>query len=269
MDPDDKPSSKSSRSVERGIRVLDALSKAEREISLAELSHNVDLHQSTVYRILTAFKKFGYVDQNNQNSKYRLGPMVFSLSDSFMRANEIHDLVFEELTKLRDYCGETVHYAVRSGNEVVYVEKIQGIHPVGVLSNSIGQRNPLHCTAVGKTLLAWLPVDVLEKIIEQYPFTPRTPYTIVDPQFFLEELGKIKATGYAENREEIEIGVAAIASPVFDRAGVVGAVSITAPVGRLSEIMDKQDMVGKLIETCAMVSTYMIHRIDDLPGIKK
>ncbi len=256
---DEIPSSKSSRSIERGIRVLEALSKAEREISLAELSQNAQLNQSTVYRILTTYKKFGYVEQNKQSSKYRLGPIVLSLSDAYMRTNNIHALVIEELTKLRDYCGETVHYAVRSGNEVIYVEKIQGVHPVGVLSNAIGQRNPLHCTAVGKALLAWLPEGTLEEVIKQYPFSSRTLNSIVDRQYFLEELKIVKRNGYAENREEIEIGVRAIAAPVFDRAGVVGAVSITGPVARMSEIIVQLNLVKELQETCARIGKFMFH----------
>lgn len=264
MISDEIPSSKSSRSIERGVRVLEVLSKAEREISLVELSQNATLNQSTVYRILTAFKKYGYVEQNKQSSKYRLGPMVFSLSHAFMRSNNIHALVIEDLTKLRDYCGETVHYAVRSGNEVVYIEKIQGIHPVGVLSNAIGQRNPLHCTAVGKTLLAWLPDEMINEIINNYPFVSRTPKTIVDPLSFIEELQRVRLNGYADNQEEIEIGVRAIAAPVFDQAEIVGAVSVTGPVIRLSEIMVQLDLVQRLKETCDMISKFIIHRTDDL-----
>jgi len=256
---DETTASNSSRSIERGVRVLEALSKAEREISLAELSQNASLNQSTVYRILSTYKKFGYVEQNKQSSKYRLGPVVLSLSNAYTRSNNIQSLVIEELTNLRNYCGETIHYAVRSGNEVVYVEKIQGVHPVGVLSNAIGQRNPLHCTAVGKALLAWLPEETLEQVVKDYIFTSRTLNSITEPQSFIEELKSVKRNGYAENREEIEIGVRAIAAPVFDRAGVVGAVSITGPAARMSEIVEQLDLVSKLLETCTRIGTFMFH----------
>ncbi len=263
MKSEEIPSSKSSRSIERGVQVLEALSKAEREISLIELSQNTDLNQSTVYRILTAFKKYGYVEQNRQSSKYYLGPKVISLSYSFMQLKNIHTLVIDELTKLRDYCGETVHYAVRSGNEVVYVEKIQGVHPVGVISNAIGQRNPLHCTAVGKVLLAWLPDEMIHKIVAQYHFVSRTSNTIVDPKIFIEELRSVRIKGYAENNEEIEIGVAAIAAPVFDRTEIVGAVSVSGPVTRLYEIVIQLDLAQKIKSTCTMISRFMTHRTDD------
>lgn len=246
-----------SRSIERGMKVLDGLSKAGHEISLSELSNNVALNQSTVYRILTTFKEYGFVEQRKKTSEYRLGPMVLSLASSYMRSLNIREVVFEELTDLRDFTSETVHYAVRSGNEVIYVEKIQGIHPVGTISNTIGQRAPLHSTAVGKSLLAWLPQETLKEIIQNYQFTKVTQFTITDPETFFIELAKVKAEGFSHNRQEAEIGLAAIASPIFGAEGVVGAISITGSTSRIEEIIESLNIKEKLKETCNRISTIM------------
>lgn len=249
--------SNNSRSIERGLLILGVLAQCGGEITLLELSNRVELNQSTVYRILSTFKKFNYVEQNKSNNKYRIGPAVLALSSGYLRSVNARDAVIQILTGLRDFCGETIHYAVRSGNELIYVEKIQGLHPIGLIATTMGERAPLHCTAVGKSLLAWLPAKLKQQIVNNYDFVRKTPATIVSPEAFLQELEEVKKRGYALNREEAEEGVSAIAAPVFNQQGVIGAISVTGPSSRIYEIISTLNLVDELKKASEKVSQLM------------
>lgn len=245
----------STRSIERAILILNELSRARGELGILEISQNLGINQSTVYRIVSTFKKYGYIEQNAGSSKYRLGASLLPLSKGYLQSFPIRETIHEILTQFRDRCRETVHYAVRSGNEIIYLEKIQGLHPIGIVATNFGDRAPLHCTAMGKVFLAYSPQAIIEDLLKNYRLEKKTPSTIIEKDELLRELEGVRKKGYAINREELEIGVGAVAVPIFDSTGLIGAISATGPANRIYELTSTMDLVNQIIETGNEISS--------------
>jgi DNA-binding IclR family transcriptional regulator len=136
------------------------------ELSAAELSKETGLDPSTVFRLLVTLEGEGFVELNRATSKYRPGVALLELGSRFLKNSDIRSRSIGYLERLRDEFGETVHLTILDGDEVVYLEKLAGLHPIGFMSSRVGDRNPAHCTGVGKALLAYLPD---QELAELYP----------------------------------------------------------------------------------------------------
>ena len=227
------------RTVDRALTILKLFIDCDSALSLTEISRKGQLNQSTAYRLLGTLVKDGFVEQSPQTGKYRLGVATLALGDAFLRQNDLCQRAHEPLVQLRNSCGETVHLAILEGSEVVYLDKLPGLHPIGLMSSRVGGRSPAHCTGVGKVLLAYKPneVIILSNISEN--FKSFTPHTITTQQTLSEELRMIRLNGYGVDNEEHEIGVACIAGPIFDHRGILAAFSVSGPVERIKANMNE------------------------------
>jgi IclR family KDG regulon transcriptional repressor len=231
------------RSVERALSILHLFVLGEAEIGLSDISARAGLHQSTVFRLLVTLSASGFIEQNRQTGRYRLGPAALSLGQAFMRHSDLRQIAEFPLASLRDRSGETVHLATLDRAEIIYLEKLPGLHPIGLMSSRVGDRSPAHCTGLGKALLAHEP----EPLIREYfkaglrAFTPRT---ITHIGTLLRELEKVRQSGYAVDDEEHEVGVVCVAAPVSDSRRVVAAISVAGPAERIRE----EDRDSKLTE---------------------
>ena len=141
------------RTVDRALKILKLFIDCDTALSLTDISRKGQLNQSTVYRLLGTLVKDGFVEQSPQTGKYRLGVAALALGEAFLRQNDLCQRAHEALVQLRNSCGETVHLAVLEGSEVVYLDKLPGLHPIGLMSSRVGGRSPAHCTGVGKVSL--------------------------------------------------------------------------------------------------------------------
>lgn len=239
--------------LNKAFSVLDILLKNNAPMSMTEISAELGLYPSTIHRILDTLKYGGYVEQDPNTQKYQLGLKLLELG--MARLNQI-DLVKEAkpfLKELVKKCNETVHLAVLEDTNVLYLAKEESTQTIRMISY-VGKRAPLHCTALGKILLAFLPTDKREYLLNKMELFKLTENTITDKDKLQEELRRIKQVGFALDKEENEKYVRCIAAPIRDYKGrVIAAVSISGPSYRINE--DNQNhLKEELVSTCQKIS---------------
>ncbi|MDW8103198.1 MAG: IclR family transcriptional regulator [Anaerolineae bacterium] len=220
-------------SLPKGIKLLEILADTGSAMGVSELSRALGLDKSTVYRLLATLKARGYVEQDPETRKYAIGPKMIAISSRILGNNDVYLQARPFMKKLLQETRETVHLAMLMENQVVYIA--QEISPEMVSVNTeIGQREPVHCTAVGKALVAFLPDEELEEVIRRLDFRRYTPRTITDPNQFRLHCQQIRAQGYAVDDEELHPGVRCIAAPILRYDGiVVASLGISGPTIRL------------------------------------
>lgn len=245
------------RSVQRALTLLCTFLAHDGELSAAELSKETGLDPSTVFRLLVTLEAQGFVEINHATGKYRPGVVLLELGSRFLKNNDIRSRSIGYLERLRDEFGETVHLTILDGNEVVYLEKLAGLHPIGFMSSRVGNRNPAHCTGVGKALLAYLSD---EELAQRYPdgrLKRYTDQTITDLEELRAELARVRSQGYATDLEEHEVGVKCVAVPTFDHKEIAAAVSVSGPVDRMDDHIANDDLINTLMEVAAQISEQM------------
>lgn len=233
MDPSDRPAAARELDPDSVLAkilvVLGAFTVEDHAVTLAELGRRTSLPKSTLHRVcqdLVAGRLLDRVDGG-----YRLGGKLFEMGMRASVERRLADVATPFMEDLYELTHETVHLGVREGSEVVYVAKIGGHSQVAAPSR-VGGRLPLHCTAIGKTLLAHAPADVAGRYLAG-PLVRRTPRTVIGPGLLRQQLERIRETGVAFEHEESAAGLVCIASPVFDSDGdIVSALSVTGPITR-------------------------------------
>ncbi|MEO8907138.1 MAG: IclR family transcriptional regulator, partial [Microbacteriaceae bacterium] len=208
-----------SQSVARALEMLTALGSAPR--SLDELAETVGVHKSTVLRLLQTMEAERFVMHDSAH-RYRLGSRLFDLAQLSLEQRDVRAVARPYLERLNASTGQTVHLAAYESGEAVYIDKLDALQGVRMYSR-VGLRAPVHCTAVGKVLIAALPVAVAEKIADTIDYPPMTPNTISSAAGFRAELERVRRAGYAEDHEEHEAFINCIAAPIRDRSGGVVA----------------------------------------------
>lgn len=226
---------KTVQSIERALDILLTFSKEEPELGLVDICKKVNLTKGTVYRLVYTLVSRGFLSQNDSNSKYTLGPKVFEIGSIALSQLEIRKVAYSSIEELRNTTGETVHLVVQYNDEVVYLEKVDSPRSISMRS-WIGQRMPMYCTAVGKTILASLSEEEVYSICGSGKMKRITPNTITSYENLIIELQKVKEQGYAIDDEENEEGLRCIAAPVKNNKGkVIAAISVSAPLMRMDD----------------------------------
>jgi DNA-binding IclR family transcriptional regulator len=204
-------------------------------LHFAELQANLDLHKSTLYRLLEAMRAYGLIEHDEKSGKYYLGLKLFQLGMIAVERLEISECASSALEQLVEQTGETAHLCVLDGSEVVYVAKVESKQTLRMPSN-IGRRNPAYCTGVGKAILAHVPEEQLKTYLTNTPLRAYTDRTVVDPTLLMKQLREVASRGYSVDDEEINEGLRCIGAPVRDYSGeVIAAVSIAGPTMRITK----------------------------------
>jgi len=212
------------QSLDRAFDILELLSREQHGLNLTEIGNRLDLHKSTVYRLLQALKQRGYIEKSAQGA-YRLGMEFIELSSLYLNNLELKTEAQPILRELSSLSGNTAFLATLQENEVVYIDKMETHNSLRKYS-IIGQRAPLYCTALGKSMLSGMAEDQIRKLyggIELRAFTSRTITKVDD---LVAEIEKIRRRGWSVDDEEYEQGLRCIGAPIRDyRNEVIGAVS--------------------------------------------
>ncbi|MCS7259778.1 MAG: IclR family transcriptional regulator [Anaerolineae bacterium] len=224
---------KTSTTVTKAFAILDFLaSNAESGASLAAISSRLGISKSTAHRYMATLEELAVVERDAKDH-FRLGVKLIELAGAVLSNHSLHKVSEPFLRELATRTQETVHLATPSGDEVVYIAKIESTHTVGMTSR-IGARVPMYCTALGKSILAHYPVERIKEIIRG-GLLARTPHTITSPVALHAELERVRAQGYAVDDQENELGVRCVGAPIFDYTGnVVGAISVSGPADRMT-----------------------------------
>jgi DNA-binding IclR family transcriptional regulator len=234
--------------------ILDVLLEHKTPMTMSEISEKLKFYPSTVHRILDTLKYGGYVEQNPDNQKYQLGLKLLELG--MAKIHQI-DLVKEAkpfLKELAKKCNETVHLAILEDTNVLYLAKEESSQTIRMISY-VGRRGPLHCTALGKVLLAFLPLEERGELLDRLELFRLTENTITDRVQLETELNTIIEKGFAMDREENEKDVRCLAAPVKNYKGrVIAAVSISSPAYRVNK-ENQNHLKEYLITACQKISS--------------
>ncbi|MBN1966130.1 MAG: IclR family transcriptional regulator [Anaerolineae bacterium] len=232
--------SKGVQSVERAFALLELLGGAVESMGLSELALHSDLPMGTVHRLLNTMVSLGYVEQDHETRKYALGIRLLHLRGAVTSRLNLGAHAMPIMKSLMRRVNETVHLAVLNQGEVVYIDRVEGFQTLGMYTQ-IGKRAPVHCTALGKVLLAHAAEDVLRQAVERHGLPRHTAKTLTEVEALRADLACIRERGYALDDEESEYGVRCVAAPVRDyRGNVIAAVSISGPAARVRPERDPE-----------------------------
>jgi DNA-binding IclR family transcriptional regulator len=221
-------------SVANSIRVLTSFSGEEDELGITTLATRLRLAKSTVHRLATTLTSAGFLEQNAETGKYRLGVALFELGALVRRRMDVANEARPKLRELLEKTGETVQLGIVDQFSVLYVYEMESRHAIRMAA-AVGGRAPLHCTAVGKVLLAFQPADYVKQVLER-GLSANTSRTLTRRDAVLEMLEEVRQREYSIDDEESEIGLRAIAAPVRNHTGaVIAALGVAAPVQRMSK----------------------------------
>jgi DNA-binding IclR family transcriptional regulator len=214
--------------LDRAVTILNILADARQGVGLADIAIAAGVHKSTAHRIIMSLEGQRLI-QRDPTGKYLLGLRLFELGSAAIAQFNIRDRARRFLENVVNESGETVHLCVMDAGEVLYLDKVEPSRSIR-MSSRIGLRNPAHCTAVGKAMMAWLPDVEVEAIVQRHGLRRFTAKTITTLAELRAELGRIRECGYAVDDEEHEDGVRCVGSVVRDHSGrPAAAMSISAP----------------------------------------
>ncbi|MEC2078164.1 IclR family transcriptional regulator [Metabacillus fastidiosus] len=223
------------KSVDRALKIITMVSTRKEGMGVTELAAFLDLNKSTIFRLLATLAEHGFIEQDPETKKYRLGYKYLELSSMLLESIDLRTQAKPFLKELESHTNEVIHLVVYDQGEVVYIEKLEGNETLRTHSQ-VGRRAPIHCTSVGKVILAYLPDEEILNIIEKHGLPKHTEQTISDKEAFLEELNRIKEQGYGTEFEENEPGITCIAAPIFDNSKkITAAISISGPSIRMTD----------------------------------
>lgn len=216
------------QSLARGLKILDLLGEAEDGVGITEVAEKMGIDKGSASRLIATLARYGYAEKDLSTRRFHLGPMVVSLSRVMLQRNPLRETAKPYLRQLMEQTGECSHLAVAAQGKVLYIDQVES--PATLRVNAqVGKIAPMHCTALGKALLAFGDYEVTE------PLESFTARTITDPGMLRAQLDQVRKQGYAVDDEEYDYGVRCISVPVFDfREKVVGSIGVSGPAARMT-----------------------------------
>jgi DNA-binding IclR family transcriptional regulator len=221
------------QALDRAFAVLDLLAESDTPLGLAQVALSLQLHKSTAHRFLMVLEQHRMVERTS-GGKFRLGLRLFDFGNRAIEQYDLRDRAQPHLRRLVVETEETAHLCILEQTRVIYIDKIEPTRAVRMITR-IGASNPVHCTSVGKAILAFLPEERITDILNRTRFEHFTSRTISTPEALRAEIDKTRRRGYAVDDEELEEGLRCIAVPVLDAQRLpVAAVSISGPSFRVT-----------------------------------
>ena len=245
-------------SVTSALLVMQAFSAEEAEIGISSLAKRLKLAKSTVHRLAVTLASEGFLEQNAENGRYRLGLSLFTLGALARRRLDGSNVSRPLLGVLRDKFQEAATLAILSRTSIMYLHNLESGRAIGIRAY-IGDLKPAACTAEGRVLLAYGPPAVLADVLKE-GIEARTPRTLTTPAALQRALDEVRLAGYAIDDEESEVGMRCGAAPVRDISGkVIAAVGLAGPTQRLTK-KDLRAMAPEVVATGEAVSVRLGYR---------
>ncbi len=216
------------QSLARGLEILNRMAQNPEGLSVTVLAEEMGLDKASASRLLSTLAAYGYAEKDLITRRYSLGPQVMTLSKSLLSRLHLREVAKPYLRQLMSMTGECAHIGILAQDKVLYIDQVES--PASLRVNAeIGHLAPLHCTALGKVLLAFSYIPLPESLDKL------TQNTIVSHGRLKKELETIRENGFAIDDEEYDTGVRCIAAPIFDfRDKVVGAIGVSGPTTRMT-----------------------------------
>ena len=249
-----KPQRSKPNAIEKALDILELFIPYDQEMGTVEISKKLGLHRATASRTLMTLARRGFLQQNPNTKKFRLGRSSLELGKAISRnlSNGLIPIAKPYLDDLSRVLEETVLIEVFTGTETFIGYIVEGIQRVRV-AGTLGDRLPVHAAAGAKAVLAFLPPETVERLVGK-KLPPLTPNTITDFRIFSNELERVRCQGVSFDNEEIDVGINAIAVPIFNHNDLpVAAVVVAGPSRRIRTAIDSP-LVSQLKEVSAKIS---------------
>jgi len=247
--PTENKSDSTIKSVHKALDIIDFLADSSHDVSVTELSEQLQINKSTISKMLSTLDLHGYVRQNPQTHRYRIGFKPMLLAQKTKNNMEIQSIAEPFLLHLRDITGETVNFALYSNLTLTYVATFEGLYPVR-LSSTAGMRASLTSSAVGKAALAFLHEPDRSSLLSEVTNDMLPP----EKENFIKNIEVIRRRGFSINIDELTKGVSGVGAPIFDYSGkMVAAVAVAG----LSVRMDNSvlnSFGSTLLDSCNCIS---------------
>jgi IclR family transcriptional regulator, KDG regulon repressor len=239
--------------LDRTFEIINTLAETHSKLSVTELAARLGLHKSTAHRLLMVLESNRFVERDKDGGKYHLGSRIMELGLSALSRLDVCEIAKPYLRNLVEEAGETAHMGVLRGGEVVSVVNVESSQTLRTPA-TVGTRTPVHCTSLGKAIMAFGSSDAIDIYLRDGTLKAHTPNTITSIRRFREELRAIQIRGYAIDNEEREEGLRCIGAPVHNCDGeVIAAISIAGPAVRiLNESIPA--LSSAVMETAARIS---------------
>ena len=218
------------QSVDRTLSILEILSDYEEGLGITEIALKVDLHKSTVHRLLNTLIYKGYIQQDKYTSKYVCTFKLFELGCKKVSKLDISTVARHDLEELMKRINEVVHLGIREENDIVYISKVEPEKSIKMYTR-IGMRKPMYGTAMGRSFMFDLKEEEIDEIWNSSNITKFTDKTITNLDDFKLYLNETKIKGYVLDDQEIEEGIRCIGAPIRDYTGkICAALSISSSI---------------------------------------
>lgn len=235
---------KLNRTTQRTVDILKLVSKNPDGITLDDICEKLGLPKTSAYDIVTTLAEMGMVNvDRGQRQRYTIGLTAYRIGINYTNNLDFISVIEPELKAFAREVGKTVFFGVRSDHEVVYICKAEPENPI-ITTATVGTKNPIYCTSLGKAILAYSDEDAREQVLNRIKFRQKTGRTIMNRESLLKELEKVKEKGYALDAREVEEHMECVGAPVFGSDGnVLGAISVSS----LYKPTEDYEHLGRLV----------------------
>ena len=237
------------KSLQKALEILNCFIDRQ-PLGVTEISEQLGLYKSNVHNILTTFKSMGYLEQDTETGRYRLGTAIFSLSRALRENMTISKIVLPYMQQIVKDINETVYLSIPKDDELIYLE---AVYPVGQFYSGgapvTGERAKLYCTGMGKAILAQMPDVEIERILKG-KLEAYTKYTITDKKELWKEIEAARKNGYAVDNMELILGVKCVGVAIMNPKGKAECgISVSAPSLRMEP--ERIEEIAKVLKRYA------------------
>lgn len=221
--------------LEKGISILELLASNNKAMTLNDIKAEVNVSQTTVYRILHTLVRHGYLLYNETSKKYKISRKMLSLGFQAIQEQSLLEVVLPKMRELRDIVKESVFFGVMGEDKGIFIEQVLGTHTFCFVL-SPGKLFDLHCSAPGKALMAFMPEISRNSYLQKMKYEIYNANTIQNEEAYLKELEKVRKNGFAVDMEEELHGVVCVGAPIFNYSNApCGSIWLSGPKDRLPE----------------------------------
>ena len=251
------------QTVMKAIEIINCLAKETggRGISVSDFSRILGMNKSTVHRILDTLQFYGYIEQDEETNRYRLGWELHKIGQMVPQQNHLYNINQNLLVELSGKTQEVVNLGILKRNETIIISKVEDLHNKLRASTNPGEYEPIHATALGKMMVSELDADQIQELLDTSDALPAlSENTITQFSDFLKEVKMTRQRGYSVDNEEFCVGLYCMAMPVRDYTKkIVAAVSVSTPVVRMND-EKKETILNGLQETTDKISKSLGYR---------
>jgi DNA-binding IclR family transcriptional regulator len=231
--PKARPDSQSVQSVSRALDLLEAFPRFGPEIGLTSIAEYNNLNKATAYRLLATLEARGYIERSPDGRKYRLGVRTLELGAYFQSQLDVRRMALPHMMTMVEETDEAAFLCIREGDEALCIERVESQLEVNIFTLRVGGRQPLHCGAAPRAILAGLQDCEITAYAQRTGLPAFTPQTITNLDQLQEDVNRTRQQGYVVSLEDASLGIAAVGAPVRDHSGeVIAAVSLSGMVAR-------------------------------------